>query len=148
MPSKFIIPTLAALLGLAVGWVIADYFHRHSDQRMKQAFAQKERCRSLADRYIRENSKDETSLELKEVDFSPASNSCIVAVDRYENFPAGIDENWEVVDLLSGKKTLIGWCSEQSNCGNGRNIHFEQRLDVEFKSAIDGTQPPPDTPNH
>jgi hypothetical protein len=147
MSRKIIIPVLTAFFGLLVGGATVDYIHRHNDQRMKQAFAQKERCRSLADRYIRENSKDETNLLLKEVDFSQASNSCIAAIDRFENYPAGIDENWEMVDLLSGKVTLIGWCSERSNCGNGRNIHFEQRLDVEFKSAIDGTEPPPDSPN-
>jgi len=147
MSRKIIIPTLAALLGLAVGGATVDYIHRHNDQRMKQAFLQKEQCKSLAERYIRENSKDKTNLLLKEVDFSTASNSCIAAIDRFENFPAGLDENWEVVDLLSDKVTLVGWCSEQSNCGNGRDIHFEQRLDIEFKSAIDGTKPPPDTPN-
>ena len=147
MSRKFIFPVLAALLGILGGGAAVDYIYRHNDQRMKQAFVQKERCRSLADRYIRENSKDETSLLLKEVDFSRASNSCIAAINRFENYPAGLDENWEVVDLLSDKVTLVGWCSEQSNCGNGRNVHFEQRLEVEFKSAIDGTEPPADVSN-
>lgn len=148
MSRKFIVPTLAALLGLLCGGASVDYIHRQTDQRSKKAFAQKQLCKSLADKYILEKSKDETSLFLRKVDFSPSSNSCIAAIEGYTTLPAGQDSEWELVDLLSGEVTYIGSCSEQRDCGNGRNIHFDQRLDVEFKSAIDGTQPPPDTPNN
>lgn len=144
MQKKIVVPIVAALLGLTVGGAAVEYLHRHNDQRIRQAFAQKERCRSLADRYIRENSKAETSLTLQEVDFSPSSNSCIAAIWSFESNPTRYYEDWKLVDLVSGKETLVGWCGVGNDCGNGRNIHFGQRLDVEFKSAIDGTQPPPD----
>jgi hypothetical protein len=145
MLRKIAVPVLAALLGMVAGGVTVDYIHRHSDQRMKQAFVQKERCRNLANRYIRENSKDETSLTLEEVDFSPASNSCIAAIWSFDPNPIRYNEDWRLVDLVSGKETLVGSCGVGNDCGNGRNIHIGQRLEIEFKSAIDGTQPPPDT---
>ena len=148
MSRAIIVPAIAALLGLVIGGSSVELAHRQNNRRAKESFAQKERCKSLADRYIHENSKDGTDLLLKEVDFSPASNSCIAALQGYTNFPAGLDEEWELVDLLSGKKTFIGSCSEERNCGNGRNMHLEERLGTEFRSAIAGTEPPPDTPNN
>lgn len=146
MSRSIVAPTLAAILGIVVGGASVDYIHRHNDKRTMQAFAQKELCRNLANGYKRENTKDGTSVVLREVGFSPTTNSCIAAIINYTYYPAGLDEEWELVDLLSGKENFIGACSEQRDCGNGRNVHFGERLDIEFKSAIDGTQAPPDTP--
>lgn len=147
MSRKMIFPAAVALLGLLVGGGAVECAHRSYDQRSKEMFARRERCKSLADQYVRQNTTSDTTLFLQRADYSASSNSCFAAAERFTNYRTASYQEWELVDLLSGEVTSIGSCSEQRDCGNGRDIHFLNRLDVVFKSAIDGTIPPKDTPN-
>lgn len=130
------LPLLFLLLGMILGGGSVEYGHRHFDARSKAAFEQRARCKSLADRYARASTNDTQAAILERVDFSPSRNSCFAEIHLgYADDVRG----WELVDLLSGKETLIGLCNESRDCGNGRDIKMEKDLNAEFEHAIEGT---------
>lgn len=145
MNRKIAVPALTALLGLLVGGTSVECAHRYHDRSSKEAFAQRMRCRTLADKYVRSNSNEDVSVTLQKVDYSPASNTCFAGFETWISSSLGNEVSWDLVNLLTGEETPIGICN-LSQCGEGPNIHYEDRLDVAFKNAIDGTVPPLDLP--
>ncbi|HEY1806662.1 MAG TPA: hypothetical protein VGG45_19485 [Terracidiphilus sp.] len=147
MSRKIFVPVFTAILGLLVGAGAVEFADHRIDQQSKERFAQKARCKSLADQYIRGNTDIYKGLGLEKADFSEAHNTCFAAINSYATYGNESQQSWELVDLLSGEVTTIGSCSVRRDCGGGRDIRFSNRLNAVFKSAIDGTEPPKDTPN-
>ena len=136
--KKIIIPVLFLIAGLAIGGGSVELNHRRVESKSKELFQQRIRCKSLADRYARENTSGNQAAILEMVDFSPSLNSCIAKFHTLENDY----RDWELVDLLSGKETSMGGCFESRNCGNGKDMKLDADLEAAFRMAVDGSQQP------
>ena len=145
MTRRVIVSTLAIIVSFALGGGSVEYLHQRSDQQSKQAFDQKLRCKVLADEYIRGvQSKDENrAADLNQVDYSKSSNTCFASINVLKTYGASTpaETSWmdyELVDLVSGKVDLIGFCNENRDCGDGKDIKLNQELTDAFKQAIEG----------
>ena len=116
------LPAFFLIVGIAIGGGSVKLYDNESDIHSRELFEQRDRCKSLADKYATEQSAgNQQAVSLRMVDFSMVSNSCVGAFDMYESD----ERTWELVDLLTGKETYIGYCSENKNlwrrqrCGAG-----------------------------
>jgi hypothetical protein len=142
MTRKVVIPA-SLIAGLLLGGGTVEYWHRQFDQRSKQTFEQKLRCKSLADQFIRDHSGDDShGIALGQVDYSSSSNSCFAAVTTFTRYGNALWKGWGVVDLVSGKAESMGTCSPAYDCADGRDLRYSQNMDIAFKNAIDGTSLP------
>jgi hypothetical protein len=141
---RTVVPAITAVLGMVIGGASVEYLHRHHDHLTREAFAQRARCKELADKYIHDYTDNDTGLRLEKADFSEAHNTCFAAIHSYTSLGATTEEGWELVDLLSGEVTDVGSCNLQVDCGYGRDMRYIDRLNTLFKSEIDGTKPPRD----
>jgi hypothetical protein len=65
------------------------------------------------------------------VDYSPARNSCIAAVDDYGK----VSQGYQVVDLISDQLIHSKSC-RIDDCGNGKNIRLAKERDSAFYQAL------------
>ena len=49
---RTVVPAITAVLGMVIGGASVEYLHRHHDHLTREAFAQRARCKELADKYI------------------------------------------------------------------------------------------------
>lgn len=138
MLKKIAIPSLCLIAGLAIGGGSVELNHHRAESRSKEQFQQRIRCKSLADRYARDNTHENQAAILVVVDFSPLLNSCIAGFHTMDNDYM----DWELVDLLSGKETSMGGCFESRNCGNGKDMKLDADLEAAFKMAVEGSEAP------
>lgn len=122
---------LATAVGLVVG-VVSTFAYLSLQQRDgKDAFEQRIRCDQIAKQYERDNSDQTGSVEIDEVVFDRARNSCVGKVIATGNF-------WEyaVIDLLSRERVWSEMCNVQTNeCAN-RGDELLKARDKYFKELI------------
>jgi hypothetical protein len=134
--KRIAVPGLFLIAGLAIGGGSVELNHRRVESKSKDLFQQRIRCKSLADKYARENTNDSQTAILEMVDFSPSLNSCIAEFRTWEKDY----RDWELVDVLSGKQTSMGGCFEGRNCGNGKDMKLDADLEAAFRLAVDGSK--------
>src|SRR6266849_4315477 len=121
---------LAGLVGLVLGAVIglcasAIYYRRSS-----ALFANRLRCRAIGEEYV---ARALGSPVLDKVDFSPARNSCVAAMQsHYLGF-----WNYQVADVVSNETLFAESCNyDGGKCGGGVDVKFLNEREKAFKKAV------------
>ena len=134
MLGTYRFPFALFVAGILVGAVSVEISHRVLDPKKRERFEQRLQCKALADSYARQKSDDYDTVFLGLVDYSPARNSCVGAVEIYGHL-GGWRETYEVVDLISGKSIYSKSCSGDK-CGNGTNVRLDHERDAAFYQAL------------
>lgn len=102
--------TIMALIGgFVLGAAATEGYNVFRRSHDSQSFQQRVHCKAVADAYVkvntdlRDNSETGTSVRLDKVDYSPARNSCVAAVETTTYFKGGFLVFQSVQDLLSGE---------------------------------------------
>ncbi len=127
------------VIGVLLGGITIEAIHIFRDKHRHEVFEQRQRCKSLADAYVKANwSELESYTTLDRADFSQSRNSCIAAI--HATILRNSNEEFVIVDVLSGEKVYAGWCSgnetSKSYCGNGRNFSLQNECDKSFEKSL------------
>lgn len=134
---------LCAFLGAIVGATGVQIAHVISDRNSRELFGQRLRCKTLADKYLKEHSATSGAVVLGRVEFSRRRGSCIAStaeplgLDAYTAAQLGLAQKpseqmymFKVVDLLSGEDLVTRTCTGSDDCGKSM-----QKRDEEFEDA-------------
>lgn len=124
---------LLLILGLIFGALAFQLRQQHHEQKSKQVFEQRIRCKAIADKYVVQNE----DAVLQEVEYSAQRNSCMAAIHTLGKDLRG----WDLVDLLSGETINLGMCDESKDCGGGNDLKFEAALKEAFDRSLKTSLP-------
>jgi len=109
---------LCGAIGALVGAAGMQTAHVINDRH--ELFAQRLRCKALADKYVKEHSSPHFSVIIDRVEFSASRSSCIASTAEQigdVRAPAlSWDWTYEVVDLLNGETIAMLPCSGRDEC--------------------------------
>jgi hypothetical protein len=137
------IATLTLIAGAALGITATEGFNlyrqSHNKQINNQIFQDRLHCKSVADAYVKEQSKDRIIVSLLpgKVDYSPARNSCVAGVETgiISTSPMITDS---IEDLLSGE-TLFSVKGEYP-VGYNQPAPIDLAFDYVLKNASKPTE--------
>src|SRR5579859_5434236 len=120
-------------IGILAGAALVQIFHATHDLHRQELFAQKLKCKNLADNYVKTNTSSFEIIFLDRNDFSASRNSCIASA----SVRSGGHTSFDVVDVITGEILFTGSCNEKdanspSFCGNGKDIALMEQRDREF----------------
>jgi hypothetical protein len=142
------ITSVAFFVGLAVGGGAVEGYHLVHDKTTAEVFSRRLRCDELASQYVRKESSDTELLRVGLVGYSAASNSCLAYLTDWDQLsPTHTDQEWRVMDLLSGEVFYSESCREERVnglerdwCGNGRDMKLGRRGEAAFRQAVNGQE--------
>ena len=119
------ITIMALIAGIVLGVSATEGFnvYRQSQDSFRQShdsqiFQERLRCKAAADAYVKENtdlndnSVTGRSVTLEKVDYSPARNSCVAALEEATCFRGGALVFESVRDLVSGENIVSNECTK------------------------------------
>lgn len=137
---------LYAAIGTLVGAAVVQTAHVISDRNSRELFAQRLRCKALADKYTKGRS---ATVVVSRVEFSHSRGSCIASTFEQLGLDAATEERlglapsadyiyqFKVVDLLTGEDVMSRTCSttkisigSEPECGDSL-----QKRDEAFEEA-------------
>jgi hypothetical protein len=126
MKGRSLAGLVGLILGVAIGLGAAAIYNRKS----AALFANRVHCRTIAEGYI---TKSVSSPMLDKVDFSPARNSCVAAMQsHYLGF-----WNYEVADVVSNETLFTESCNyDAGKCGGGVDMKFLKEREEAFNKAL------------
>lgn len=123
---------LCAAVGALVGAAGVQIAHIISDRDGRELFGQRLRCKTLADKYVKEKVSPYYLVVVDRIEFSRSRSSCIAAT--HEQFgpvqKSSSDWTYKVVDLLSDEDINMMFCSGNDDC-----IQRRQERDQAFEKA-------------
>lgn len=122
---------LCAALGVLVGAACVQIAHVMSDRNSRELFGEHLRCKTLADKYVKEHVNPYYIVVVDHVEFSRSRSSCLVST--HEQFgpiqKSSSDWTYKVVDLLSDENIAVLPCSGDGECAKSmqeRDAAFEK----------------------
>ncbi len=128
---------LIFLAGFVVGGGGVQSYHRFHEKRTAEVFSRRLHCKELADQYEKQESSTLVLVHIARVDYSLASNSCVVSVHELRADGKEPAEVIEIVDPLSGESLYL----DSKAPGNADELMQQWRKErVAFDQAVDGQE--------
>lgn len=123
--------------GVLIGGASVETFHRARDRQRREVFAQRLRCKSLAEDFAKNHTSSYLTMFVQRSDYSLARNTCIAS----DSMLTETQNTFDVVDVITGEVLSTSHCERKeptssSFCGNGKDIALTARQTKAFEEAL------------